>query len=154
MPKDRKPEWAPQNAGREYASRVLEARSAGSRVAKGRNATATNVKMPSVAALAEGVKAGDRTLLAKAITLIESNAPRHFEPGQELIRVLLPDAGRSIRIGVTGVPGAGKSTFIESFGLWLLEHGHKVAVFAIDPSSSLSKGSILGDKTHRHEALG
>jgi len=85
--------------------------------------------------------------LARAITLIESNAPRHLDSAQALLRRLLPDTGRSIRIGITGVPGVGKSTFIEVFGLRLCEAGHRVAVLTVDPSSSLSGGSVLGDKT-------
>ncbi len=150
MAKTRKPEWTPRNAGREFASRVMAAeRAAGSVNARVGGLGATHSPTPQ--SLAEGVKQGNRTMLAKAITLIESNSARHFEDGQELIRLLLPASGDSLRIGVTGVPGAGKSTFIENFGLWLLERGHRVAVLAIDPSSSLSKGSLLGDKTRMEQ---
>lgn len=106
---------------------------------------------PSVDELAAGVLTGDRTILSRAITLIESNAEHHFQKGQELLQKLLPDSGNAIRIGITGVPGAGKSTFIESFGMYLCEQGHRVAVLAIDPSSSISGGSILGDKTRMGE---
>lgn len=95
----------------------------------------------------QGVLAGDRVFLARAITLVESNAPRHFEMGQELLRYLLPHTGSAIRVGITGVPGAGKSTLIETLGLKLVEAGHKVAVLAVDPTSSITGGSILGDKT-------
>lgn len=102
--------------------------------------------------LASGILTGNRTSLARAITLIESNAEHHFQNAQALLETLLPHSGNSIRIGITGVPGAGKSTFIEAFGSWLCGLGHKVAVLAIDPSSSLSGGSILGDKT-RMESL-
>lgn len=105
----------------------------------------------SVDDLAKGVKSGDRGLLARAITLIESNAEHHFQKGQELLQKLLPDSGKSIRIGITGVPGAGKSTFIEAFGTYLCEQGFRVAVLAVDPSSSISGGSILGDKTRMGE---
>lgn len=98
-------------------------------------------------ALARGVLAGERAALARAITLVESAAPQHRERAQALLGRLLPHSGRSIRIGVTGVPGAGKSTFIDCFGCCLTERGKRVAVLAIDPSSSLSGGSILGDKT-------
>lgn len=101
--------------------------------------------------LAKGVRSGDRGLLARAITLIESNAEHHFQKGQELLQKLLSDSGKSIRIGITGVPGAGKSTFIEAFGTYLCEQGYRVAVLAVDPSSSISGGSILGDKTRMGE---
>ncbi len=96
---------------------------------------------------AQGVLAGDRAALARAITLVESAAPQHHEAAQSLLTLLLPHAGNAIRIGVTGPPGAGKSAFIETFGCYLTDRGHKVAVLAIDPSSALTRGSILGDKT-------
>ncbi len=94
-----------------------------------------------------GVLRGDRAILARAITLIESNAPHHFQQAQEVLRALLPHSGKALRIGITGVPGAGKSTLIEALGLLLVTQGHRVAVLTIDPSSSVSGGSILGDKT-------
>ena len=94
-----------------------------------------------------GVLEGNRTILAQAITLIESNSPAHLEAAQNILTRLLPKAGRSIRIGITGVPGAGKSTMIESLGSLLCDRGHRVAVLAIDPSSTVTRGSILGDKT-------
>lgn len=100
----------------------------------------------------EGITHGDIVSLSKAITLIESNLPKHFAQGQEIIKKCLPYTGQSVRIGITGVPGVGKSTFIESLGKLYTQQNHKVAVLAIDPSSSLSKGSILGDKT-RMESL-
>ncbi len=90
---------------------------------------------------------GNRTVLSKAITLIESSLPAHNKLAQEIISLCLPKAGDSMRIGITGVPGVGKSTFIESFGSYLTDSGKKLAVLAIDPSSERSKGSILGDKT-------
>lgn len=102
--------------------------------------------------LADGILKGDRTLLSKSITLIESSLPEHQMQAQEIITKCLPHTGNSVRIGITGVPGVGKSTFIESFGKYLTKHGHKVAVLAIDPSSERTKGSILGDKT-RMESL-
>jgi len=97
--------------------------------------------------LVEGVIAGQRRALAKAITLIESTRHDHQERATAVLDALLPHTGRALRIGLTGVPGVGKSTFIEAFGLYLIEQGLKVAVLAIDPSSSRSGGSILGDKT-------
>jgi LAO/AO transport system kinase len=97
--------------------------------------------------LIDGVLAGERRALAKAITLIESTRDDHRQRAGEVLRALLPRTGRSIRIGISGVPGVGKSTFIEALGLSLIAQGHKVAVLAIDPSSSLTGGSILGDKT-------
>src|SRR5690606_25569630 len=95
----------------------------------------------------QGVLAGDRAILARTITLIESNAPAHFDKAQEVLRQLLPHTGNSIRVGITGVPGAGKSTLIEALGMHLVEQNHRVAVLAIDPTSSVTRGSILGDKT-------
>ena len=100
----------------------------------------------------EGILKGDRVILSRAITLIESANPEHFEMAQAIIERCLPHSGNSLRIGITGVPGVGKSTFIESFGTMLTGMGHKLAVLAIDPSSERTKGSILGDKT-RMESL-
>lgn len=94
-----------------------------------------------------GVLSGDRTLLARAITLIESNAAAHQQLAQEVLTGLLPQRQASVRVGISGVPGAGKSTFIENLGGQLTATGHKVAVLAVDPSSSVTGGSILGDKT-------
>ncbi|MGI2326630.1 methylmalonyl Co-A mutase-associated GTPase MeaB [Planococcus sp. YIM B11945] len=105
----------------------------------------------NIAEIAEGVKSGSRLYLGKAITLLESSNPAHKAQGQELLNQLLPFTGNSIRIGITGVPGAGKSTFIETFGGMLTELGKRVAVLAIDPSSSLTGGSILGDKTRMEQ---
>lgn len=95
----------------------------------------------------EGVLSQDRLLLARTITLVESTLPAHQELAKTIINQLLPHTGKGVRLGITGVPGAGKSTFIESFGTMLTEMGHRVAVLAIDPSSTRSGGSILGDKT-------
>ena len=99
----------------------------------------------------EGILKGDINILSQAITLVESAKPEHQLIAQEVINRCLPSSGRSVRIGITGVPGAGKSTFIESFGKYLTHEGHKIAVLAIDPSSERSKGSILGDKTRMEE---
>ena len=94
-----------------------------------------------------GVLAGDRAILARAVTLIESQFPLHEKQAQQLLHELLPHTGKARRIGITGVPGVGKSTFIEAFGCHLIRQGHSVAVLAIDPTSKRSGGSILGDKT-------
>jgi LAO/AO transport system kinase len=94
-----------------------------------------------------GIISGNRTVLSQAITLIESSLPHHYEKAQEIIEKCLPHSTGSLRIGITGVPGAGKSTFIETFGLFLTGMGRKVAVLTVDPSSEQTKGSILGDKT-------
>jgi len=99
-----------------------------------------------------GIVSGNRAILSKAITLIESSLPSHYQKAQQIIERCIPLSSRSFRIGITGVPGAGKSTFIEAYGMYLIEQGFKVAVLAVDPSSEISKGSILGDKT-RMEAL-
>ena len=101
--------------------------------------------------IADGVRAGNVRALAKAITLIESRNLDHSLAATTLLDELLPDTGNSIRIGISGVPGAGKSTFIEAFGMYLLQQGHRLAVLAVDPSSQISGGSILGDKTRMEE---
>lgn len=101
--------------------------------------------------LFEGIRAHNRTLLSKAITLIESTRSEDQHLAQKLIERCLPHSGNSIRIGITGVPGVGKSTFIEAFGSSLTQHGHHLAVLAIDPSSSRTRGSILGDKTRMED---
>ena len=99
------------------------------------------------ARLAEAVRSGDRRALARAITLIESTRADHRETAEALLAALLPYTGNSVRLGISGVPGVGKSTFIEAFGLHVIGLGHKVAVLAVDPSSQRTGGSILGDKT-------
>lgn len=106
---------------------------------------------PEVAELAEQIRSGDFRALSKGITLVESQTEEAAQHGQQLVSLLYPHAGNSLRIGITGVPGVGKSTFIESFGLELIDKGHRVAVLAIDPSSQKSGGSILGDKTRMEE---
>jgi LAO/AO transport system kinase len=94
---------------------------------------------------------GERRALAKAITLVESKLDSHREQAQDILEQVLPHSGKSIRIGITGVPGVGKSTFIEAFGLYLIRQGKRVAVLAVDPSSPIAGGSILGDKTRMEE---
>lgn len=105
----------------------------------------------SVDQYVDGILDGNITILSRAVTLIESALPQHQELAQQIIVKCLPYAGKSVRIGITGVPGAGKSTFIEALGLHVLANGSKLAVLAIDPSSERSKGSILGDKTRMEE---
>ena len=101
--------------------------------------------------LLEEILKGNRRSMAKAITLLESTNLESFEKGQELLDSLLPYTGKALRIGITGVPGVGKSTFIEAFGLYLIEIGYRVAVLAVDPSSPITGGSIMGDKTRMKE---
>jgi LAO/AO transport system kinase len=100
-----------------------------------------------VSDFADAVRGGDRRSLARAITLAESTRPDHREEAVALLDELLPSTGGAIRVGISGAPGAGKSTFIEALGLHLVDHGHRLAVLAVDPSSRRSGGSILGDKT-------
>ncbi len=99
----------------------------------------------------DGILNGDRVILSRAITIIESNLESDKILAKEIVQEILPSSGKSIRIGITGVPGVGKSTFIEVFGLHLVKEGHRVAILSIDPSSQRSKGSILGDKTRMEE---
>ena len=154
----RKPEWTPEDAGESFASQVVPG------VAGGHDGLPTPSRRPapdhpparralSVDEYVSRVLAGDRAVLARAITLIESNAPVHFEQAQEVLRLLLPHSGLAMRVGITGVPRACKSTLIEALGLSLVGRGHKIAVLTVDPSSTLTRGSILGDKT-RMEQLG
>src|SRR5208282_3294802 len=121
------------------------ARAAGGKAAKG-----TGVE--EVVRLADALRAGDRRALARAITLVESSRADHRERAETLLERLMPSTGKSIRLGISGAPGIGKSTFIEVFGLHTMALGHRVAVLAVDPSSKRSSGSILGDKT-RMESL-
>ncbi len=103
--------------------------------------------MPLLDGILQGTPAQQRRAMAKAITLLESTRADHRAQGDELLTALLPHTGGAFRLGISGVPGVGKSTFIEALGLYLIGHGHRVAVLAVDPSSSVSGGSILGDKT-------
>jgi len=146
------PDWAPENGGDAFAVRIKkgispnpkERETKSSHAAKGSGVKRSQL---SVQEYIDGVLANSKPILARAITLIESNSPDHYEKAREVLKELLPHAGQSLRVGITGVPGAGKSTFIETLGCYLLDKGFKVAVLAIDPSSSLTRGSILGDKT-------
>ncbi|MEW5676158.1 methylmalonyl Co-A mutase-associated GTPase MeaB [Flavobacterium enshiense] len=108
---------------------------------------------PSAEELIAKILKGDITALSRAITLVESTSEKHLEKATEIIKGCLPHANKSVRVGITGVPGVGKSTFIEAFGKYLTSIGKKVAVLAVDPSSSISHGSILGDKTRMEELV-
>jgi LAO/AO transport system kinase len=142
---EKKPEWAPENSGDEFATQVLPGLK--NDISGRQNTVSLSKQKLTTKEYVKGILKDDRSILARAITLTESNAPAHIAQAQEILKELLPKTGKSIRIGITGSPGVGKSTFIESFGNYLCENGHKVAVLAIDPSSTRSKGSILGDKT-------
>ena len=151
---DLSPSWVPKEKNPEFACTVMRGiDSAVNSVTSAKYYPKENLrrvplrKKMSVEEYVEGVKKGDRMILAKAITLIESNAPKDFDKAQRVLQALLPRTGHSLRIGITGVPGAGKSTFIEAFGQLLCQQGYKVAVLAVDPTSSITGGSILGDKT-------
>lgn len=154
LPKKHKPEWVPENHGEEFASSVLQGVDGGHDGLPGAPGGETAPAKASrkrqalqVDDYVRGILNRDRTVLGRAITLVESNAPGHIQQAQEVLRKLLPHTGNSVRIGITGVPGGGKSSLIETLGLYLIERGRRVAVLAIDPSSSISGGSILGDKT-------
>ena len=151
---DLRPSWVPKEKNPEFACTVMRGiDSAVNSVTSAKYYPKENLrrvplrKKMSVEEYVEGVKKGDRMILAKAIPLIESNAPKDFDKAQRVLQALLPRTGHSLRIGITGVPGAGKSTFIEAFGQLLCQQGYKVAVLAVDPTSSITGGSILGDKT-------
>ncbi len=135
-----KPAWTPAGAGEAFAAKIVPGDTAVPSSPHPQNHL-------TIEEYAQNILSGSRPALARAITLIESNAPRHFDQAQELLRQILPHTGNAIRVGITGVPGAGKSTLIETLGVMLCRRGRKVAVLAIDPTSSVSRGSILGDKT-------
>ncbi|MDQ8184411.1 methylmalonyl Co-A mutase-associated GTPase MeaB [Pelagicoccus sp. SDUM812002] len=144
--KTRSPEWHPSDADKtKFAGEVMAGKVEASPPIK-------VVRRPrrrplDADELYEGILAGNRTALARGITCVESEAPRHQEIARELLRRCLPHSGNSVRIGITGIPGAGKSQFLECMGKMLCEADHPVAVLAVDPSSSVTGGSILGDKT-------
>ena len=149
-----RPSWVPLKKDPNFACSVMEGIDTSVNSVTAAKEYPENVvaKIPlrkklSVEELVAGVSKGDRMLLSKAITLIESNAPKDFDKAQRVLQALLPRTGKALRIGITGVPGAGKSTFIEAFGQMLCQMGYYVAVLAVDPTSSLTGGSILGDKT-------
>ena len=141
-----RPEWVPKDAGHEFTTFIMPA-GAEVGVQISPNLKITQRKKLSANEYVEGILNKDLTTLSKAITLIESNATQYIEEAQDVLKKILPHTGKSIRIGISGPPGAGKSTSIEALGCYLCKQGLKVAVLAIDPSSTLTKGSILGDKT-------
>ncbi|HRN27168.1 MAG: methylmalonyl Co-A mutase-associated GTPase MeaB [Ignavibacteriaceae bacterium] len=149
-----KPDWTPENAGDEFAVRVVKGIQSSNLPDDKTGSRAGNKKKVdfkrknlSVDDYVNGVLSFDRNILARTITLIESNNSAHHLTAQEVLTKLLPHSGKSLRIGITGVPGAGKSTLIEALGMYLIKQGYKVAVLTVDPSSTVTKGSILGDKT-------
>lgn len=143
-----KPDWQPENAGQEFAVRIVKGVAGESVNSSGAEKyQAAKRQKLDTKSYVDGVLAKDRIMLARAITLVESNSQQHREAAREVIQQLLPHRGNTLRIGISGVPGAGKSTFIEALGLYLIQNGHKVAVLTVDPSSSVTKGSVLGDKT-------
>ena len=153
-----KPEWVPKNDDDKFACRVMYGVKGGHDGMPNSQTEPLPQTVPMVKRrkltvddYIEGVLGGDRMILSRAITLVESNAAAHFELGQRVIQKLLPYTGKSTRVGITGFPGAGKSTFIEALGTYLCQNGHKVAVLAVDPSSTVTKGSILGDKTRMEQ---
>ena len=154
----KRPEWAPPEGGEGFTSHVMKGVEGGHDGMPGEGSRSPRKAPPrrrqlSVDELAEGIRCGNRAMLARAITLVESNAADHQVQAQQLLDDLMERTGNSLRIGITGVPGAGKSTTIDTFGAMLCQQGHKVAVLAVDPSSTLTKGSILGDKTRMEKLM-
>ena len=153
-----KPSWVPEEENDKFACRVMYGVTGGHEGTPGVTVDKKDKVTPAIKRrklevddYVEGVLKCDRAILSRAITLVESNAAAHFETAQQVIQKLLPYTGKSTRVGITGVPGAGKSTFIEALGTNLCRGGHKVAVLAVDPSSTVTKGSILGDKTRMEQ---
>lgn len=152
-----KPEWAPHGAGHEFASFVMKGVEGG----HDGNPDSAVVRVATVPKkkrhlefgdYVDGILSGNRTILSRAITLVESVHPEHQNLAHRIVQELLPHTGKSLRVGITGVPGAGKSSTIETLGCHLVRtRGAKVAVLAVDPSSTITRGSILGDKTRMEE---
>lgn len=151
--RENRPEWVPENATKGFTTKVMKGVEGGhdgfrTSDTKPQPPPETPVKRGlSLDEVVNGVLNNDRTILARAITLVESNAYKHIEKAQQILNRILPHTGNALRIGITGVPGAGKSTFIEALGCYLCDLGLRVAVLAVDPSSSITGGSVLGDKT-------
>ena len=141
------PDWTPKHEGDAFAVKVRKGIAGTSSIKKITHRPGKKRSQLTVNDYVNGVLKNDKTILARAITLIESNSPDHYQTAQEVLKQLLPHSSRSLRIGITGVPGCGKSTLIEALGCHLLDNGHKVAVLAVDPTSTITKGSIMGDKT-------
>jgi LAO/AO transport system kinase len=154
--KAKKPEWVPDSGGDQFASHVVEGITekldVGACVIGAPISPLSRRRRLTVDDYVQGVLSKNRTIIAQTITLVESNNPNHMETAQQVLKELLPYTGNSIRVGITGVPGAGKSTIIEALGSMLCGQGNNVAVLAVDPSSTITRGSILGDKT-RMESL-
>ncbi len=151
-----KPDWVPEGASNDFFTtevkrgvdaESLQEHSSGAMREFLRNKANSKKKSLTLEDYKKGVLNLDKTILARAITLVESNSLAHIDEAQKLVSEILPHTGKSFRVGITGVPGAGKSTFIEALGMHLCNLGKKVAVLAVDPSSSITGGSILGDKT-------
>ena len=141
------PYWVPKDAGDAFAVKIKKGIETKSTIKKNPQKTQTKRPHLTIDDYVSGVLKNDKTLLARTITLIESNSTDHYDKARDVLKKLLPHSGKSLRVGVTGVPGAGKSTLIETLGSYLIEQGHKIAVLAVDPSSTVTRGSILGDKT-------
>lgn len=137
------PDWMPPEGGAGFATRIVVGTPAAASVPR----VKASARPPGPPELARQIMAGDRVALARGITLVESRSPVHREAVEELLALIDGRAGAALRVGITGPPGAGKSTFIEALGLQLCESGRHVAVLSVDPSSPVSGGSILGDKT-------
>ena len=154
----KRPEWAPAGGGEGFASHVMKGVEGGHDGMPGKGPGASRKppgkrRVLDIGELAKGIRSGNRTMLARAISLVEGNATSHHVQAQHLLDSLMDRTGESLRIGITGVPGAGKSTTIDTFGSMLCGQGHKVAVLAVDPSSTVTKGSILGDKTRMEKLM-
>lgn len=148
---EERPDWAPIDPDPAFAVRVRKGVKPPKRTSVDAAKTVVRRSL-SVDEYVQGVLQGDRTVLARAITLVESHAAQHRDLARAVLAKLLPHSGTSVRIGISGLPGAGKSTLIETLGNQLVTEGHRLAVLAVDPSSTLTRGSILGDKT-RMETL-